>query len=59
MPEDSDSCGEIEVTPEMVEAGRMRLFDYSPDFDNEDDVVSAIFREMLRVSRAKAVCRRA
>ena len=47
---------EIEITEEMIEAGRTRLFEYSPDFNNEDDVVSSIFRDNLAISlRDKAV----
>lgn len=44
----------IEITPEMIEAGRLLLFEYTPDFDNEDEVVSAIFREMFRLHREGA-----
>lgn len=33
---------EIGVTPERIAAGRRRLFEYDPDFDNEDEIVRMI-----------------
>ena len=42
---------EIEVTPEMVEAGVEKLWDYDPQFSNERDVVEAIFRSMAGHAR--------
>ena len=33
--------------PEMIEAGRLKLFEYDPRFSNEDDIVLEIFRSML------------
>ena len=38
---------EIEVTPEMIEAGIAVLFDYDPAFSNEAETVSRIFSTML------------
>ena len=40
---------EIEITPEMIEAGTACLFDYDPNFSNEKDIVAEIFRAMLSV----------
>jgi hypothetical protein len=42
---------DIEVTDEMIEAGVLRLFEYDPRFENEDDTVEAIFRAMLSVRK--------
>jgi hypothetical protein len=42
---------EIEITPEMIEAGVPFLFDYDPEFSNEKDVCAAIFRAMMEKSR--------
>lgn len=41
---DGQAGAEIEVTPEMIEAGVSILFEYDPDFDNERDVVARIYR---------------
>lgn len=41
-----DFTSEVEITPEMIAAGRKRLFEYSSDFDNEDEIVAAIYRDM-------------
>ncbi len=43
---DRPGLPEIDVTPEMVEAGVLRLFDYDPSFGNERDIVVAIFHAM-------------
>jgi hypothetical protein len=34
---------EIEITPEMIEAGVAELLKYDPSFSNERDVVVGIF----------------
>jgi hypothetical protein len=41
----------IDVTPEMIQAGVLRLFDYDPRFGNEEDIVQDIFRAMYSRSR--------
>jgi hypothetical protein len=43
------SNDEIEITPEMIEAGVEILFDYDAAFSNEKDIVAKIFRTMLSV----------
>jgi hypothetical protein len=40
-----------EITPEMIEAGVLKLYSYDPDFGNEEDVVAAIFMSMLSVGQ--------
>lgn len=40
------------VTEEMREAGANLLLAYEPDFDNEDDLASAIYLAMLHLSPA-------
>ena len=47
MPRERQSPTEIEVTPAMIEAGVLKLYDYSPQFSNERDIVRAIFLEMI------------
>jgi hypothetical protein len=47
MPPISPDLREIEATPEMIEAGVARLFDYDPDFANEREIVASIFADML------------
>jgi len=37
---------EIEVTPEMVEAGRFELANYDPEFDTGTAFVIAVYRAM-------------
>ena len=41
----------IEVTPEMIDVGVLRLYDYDPRFGNEEDIVEDIFRKMFAVRR--------
>jgi len=51
---EADATGrldEIEVTPEMIEVGVLRLFDYDPRFGNEEDIVEGIFRRMLSLRK--------
>lgn len=43
---DRPALKEIEITPEMIEAGVPHLFEYDTDFDNERGVVATIFRAM-------------
>jgi hypothetical protein len=35
-----------DITPEMLEAGVLKLYSYDPDFGNEEDIVAAIFIAM-------------
>jgi hypothetical protein len=44
---DSPALTEIEIAPEMIEAGVLCLFDYDPKYGNEEDTVSLIFLAML------------
>jgi hypothetical protein len=37
----------VEITPEMIEAGVLKLFDYDPRFSNEKEIVTLIFSSML------------
>lgn len=39
-------CGEIEVTPEMIEAGAAELADYDERFEFREDAVMRIFLAM-------------
>ena len=39
---------EIEVTPEMIEAGKAAIFRYDADYANEEDIVLDIFDIVLK-----------
>lgn len=41
---------QIVVTPEMIEAGVLTLCDYDPRYENQGELVEAIFRIMLRIA---------
>ena len=45
---------EIEVTPEMIEAGVEALVGYDPRFDLEEDAVKKIFLAMVAESAASS-----
>lgn len=49
----SDPTEEIEVTPEMAEAGAAELARYTDVFDTLEDGATRIFRAMVRVIRQK------
>ena len=38
---------ETDITPEMIEAGVLKLYEYDPSFSNERDIVAEIFMLML------------
>jgi hypothetical protein len=42
---------EIEITPEMIEAGRSALSRYRYEESNEEKTLAAIFRAMMSSSR--------
>jgi hypothetical protein len=39
---------EVEVTPAMTTVGVVHLFDYDPQFSNEEEVVEKMFKAMIR-----------
>jgi hypothetical protein len=41
---------EIEITPEMLEAGLSTYWQFSPDFDESPRLVKAVFLAMLSAS---------
>jgi hypothetical protein len=43
--------GEIEITPEMIEAGAAALAECSSDYYDPEDVAAAIYRAMETVRR--------
>jgi hypothetical protein len=56
--EEDDSTDEIEITPEMLEAGLRELSYYHPGEDSADfaaEVVATIYREMRRLRRKSEV----
>lgn len=57
MAETGRRTEEIEITPEMIEAGLAEFFEYSPDFDNEREVVEAIYRAMAVFTPSRGTCR--
>jgi hypothetical protein len=50
----ADDTDEIEVTPEMIEAGVAELKHFNPDFDRAEDAVRWIFEAMELNSRARS-----
>lgn len=44
-------CNELEITPEMIDAGVGELCRYDPDYETESSAVERIFTAMVRVSR--------
>lgn len=50
------TVSEVDVTPEMVEAGLEHLYCYNPDRgENAENTVSQIFRAMTFVSKSRHV----
>ena len=47
---EAENCG-IEITPEMVKAGILCLFEYGIKFNNEAAVVEDIFLTMLSLAQ--------
>ena len=41
---------EIEITPEMTEAGALVMVRYDPGFANEYDIAAEVFKVMLKAS---------
>jgi hypothetical protein len=48
------SSGELEITPEMIEAGVAALVSYNPKFDLEEDGARRIFAAMVRAKHPVA-----
>ena len=48
MTEIDDDEIDIEVTPEMIEAGVSELVRFNPDFEREEDAVHRIFQAMFQ-----------
>ena len=48
MAEDRPAL-EIEITPQMIEAGKLLLYSYDPDFDNEGEIVRAIIGLVVHI----------
>ncbi len=45
---------EVEVTPEMIEAGALELSRFNPDYQSLEDAAERIYREMALVGRERA-----
>lgn len=46
MPKDCNSTDEIEITPEMIEAGAAALAETNLDFETAEEAVARIYRAM-------------
>lgn len=44
---------EIEITPEMIEAGTLELAGFNQDFESDEDAVCRIYRAMVAVSPSR------
>jgi hypothetical protein len=42
---------EIELTPEMIEAGELALSEYDPEMEPDSEAVTRIFRAMVRARK--------
>jgi len=51
MTDGPTTTDEIEITPEMIEAGLHEFYTYDSRFDPEEDAVSRIFRAMIQALR--------
>ena len=47
----SDDVPEIEVTPEMIEAGTLQLARFNSDFDTPEDAVRWIYEAMVEAKQ--------
>ena len=56
-PEDRQAGAEIEVTPEMIDAGLAAMASYDCRFEPPDAAVVRIFRAMLETSSPKIEAR--
>ena len=48
-----ESEAEIEVTPEMIEAGIAELARYNPEYESDEKAVTRIYEAMLSLSPKK------
>ena len=49
------ALSEVEITPEMIDAGVDRLLDYSINFDDPSEVVRQVLASCLSVASVNAV----
>jgi hypothetical protein len=47
--DDPENCG-IEITPEMIEAGKRELLEFSRDFESEESAVRRIYFAMREIA---------
>ena len=52
--DEPDETAEIEITPQMIEAGIEAYWEFEHDHDAEDRIVSRVFRAMHKASRASS-----
>ena len=50
---DTNSTDEIEITPEMIEAGVVAYYASDRRFDTEDEIVTRIFKAMVRANPSR------
>lgn len=53
MDADRPTLDEIEVTPEMIEAGEIAFCEFEPLSETRAEAVARIYREMVKVSRSQ------
>lgn len=54
MSDRTTGDNEIEITPEMIEAGEVALSEYNTYFDSRDEAVCRIFRQMVSARRTSS-----
>jgi hypothetical protein len=54
MPEAEKSCGELKITPEMIEAGVLAYVKRDDVFETREEIVLRIFRDMIAAAKRAA-----
>jgi len=52
-PGDAEGAPEIEITPEMIEAGERELCRYDDAFEGTDEAVVKIYKAMVAASKKR------
>jgi hypothetical protein len=52
-PPEANSTDEIEVTPEMIEAGVAAYYGSDRRFDADDEIVTRIFKSMMKAKSSR------
>jgi hypothetical protein len=56
-PATESTIEEIEITPEMIEAGVLEFLSFDSRFDSEEDAVTLIYQAMYRQSPCRLLAK--